>query len=211
VIPFPEPTSPSRLVVGVSPNVGVKRPLIQEAHMPARFKASHKALVAQDDIGAVGYHVEVSPAPSEKAGTARQLASMMVMNLVGQTEMNWCPVKTSVEFRCPMSDGFHGGDSSVTLGRANIDLFNTTRIVLMSIPLIEPLGCPAETSMEIVSDGSRADEPLITMGKADTKGERALKGLVLSNYVLSSLRVGIEDLGVSGGDEGGRVEGASDI
>ena len=49
VIPFPEPTSPSRLVVGVSPNVGVKRPLIQEAHMPARFKASHKALVAQDD------------------------------------------------------------------------------------------------------------------------------------------------------------------
>ena len=98
VIHFPEPTSPSRLVVGVSPNVGVKRPLIQEAHMPARFKASHKALVAQDDRGVVGYHVEVSPVPLEKAGTARQLASMTVMYLVGQTKMNWFLAKASMEF-----------------------------------------------------------------------------------------------------------------
>ena len=65
--------------------------------------------------------------------------------------------------------------------------------------------------MEAVSDGSCVDEPPITMGKADTEGERALKGLVLSNYVLSSPRVGIEDLGVSSGDEGGRGEGANDI
>ena len=64
---------------------------------------------------------------------------------------------------------------------------------------------------EAISDGICVDEPMITMGKADTEGERALKGLVLSNYVMSSLRVGLEDLGVSGGDEGGRVKGASDI
>ena len=102
MIPFPEPTGPSRLVVGVSPNEGDKRPLIQEAHSPTRSKASHKALVAQDDIGAVGYHFEVSPAPSEKAGTARQLASMTVMYSVGPTEMNWFLAKASMEFRCPM-------------------------------------------------------------------------------------------------------------
>ena len=106
-----------------------------------RSKASHKALVAQDDIGAVGYHVEVSPMPLEKAGTVRQQASMTVMYLVGQTKMNWFLAKASMEFRCPMSDGFHGGDSSATpttLGRVDIDLFNTTRTVLTSIPLTEP-------------------------------------------------------------------------
>ena len=98
MIPFTEPTGPSRLVVGVSPNEGDKRPLIQEAHSPARSKASHKALVAQDDRGVVGYHVEVSPVPLEKAGTARQLASMTVMYLVGQTKMNWFLAKASMEF-----------------------------------------------------------------------------------------------------------------
>ena len=111
----------------------------------------------------------------------------------------------------PFSNGFHAGDPPATLDRANFGLFHSMRSVLESDPPTEHMGCPAETSVEIVSDGSRADEPLITMGKADTKGERALKGLVLSNYVLSSPRVGIEDLGVPGGVEGGRVEGASDV
>ena len=224
VIHFPEPPSPSRLVVGVSPNVGVKRPLIQEAHSPARSKTSHIALDAQDDTGAVGEgrYCEITSinddddlggsnrdelVSSEKAGT-------MVMNSVGQTEMNWCPTMAPVELQCPMSDGFHGGDSSATLatlGRADVDLSNTKRTILTPFPLTEPLGCLAETSAEAISDGICVDEPMITMGKANTEGERALKGLVLSNYVMSSPRVGLEDLGVSGGDEGGRVKGASDI
>nr|POF09736.1 hypothetical protein CFP56_21375 [Quercus suber] len=42
-------------------------------------------LVVDDNTGVVGYHVEVSPAPSEKASTARQLASLTAMNSVGQT------------------------------------------------------------------------------------------------------------------------------
>ena len=46
VTPFPVPTSPSSLVVGVSPIVGITKPLIQEAHTPAMSKAPHKALVA---------------------------------------------------------------------------------------------------------------------------------------------------------------------
>ena len=99
----------------------------------------------------------------------------------------------------------------MTLGRADVDLSNTRRTVLTSIRLTEPFGCPTETSMKAVSNGTHADEPSITMGKANTKVERALKGLVLSNHFLSSPRVRLKDLGVSGGDEGGRVEGVSDI
>ena len=49
------------------------------------------------------------------------------------------------------------------------------------------------------------------MGKAETEGDRALKGLEISNYVLSPPRIGIEEGGLLGGDEGDRVEGASDI
>ena len=47
--------------------------------------------------------------------------------------------------------------------------------------------------------------------KAETEGDRALKGLELSNYVLSPPRVGIEEWDVPSGDEDDQVEGASDI
>ena len=49
--------------------------------------------------------------------------------------------------------------------------------------------------MCLISDGSRADKPSITLGKAEIEGDRALIGLVLSNYILSPLRVGTEELG----------------
>ncbi|KAF3948102.1 hypothetical protein CMV_025854 [Castanea mollissima] len=49
------------------------------------------------------------------------------------------------------------------------------------------------------------------MGKTKTEGDRAVKGLVLSNYILSPSRAGIEELGVLSGDEGGGVEDARDI
>ena len=49
------------------------------------------------------------------------------------------------------------------------------------------------------------------MGTAETEVDKALNGLVLSNYAPSPPTVGIEVRGVPGGDAGGQVEGASDI
>ena len=63
----------------------------------------------------------------------------------------------------------------------------------------------------LFSGGLCADEPLSTLGKAETEGDKALIGLKLSNFVPSPRRVGIMEGGVPGGDEGDRVEGASDI
>ena len=74
----------------------------------------------------------------------------------------------------------------------------------MSVPLTENMVGLAKTLVKgkcLISDGSCADEPTITLGKAETEGDRALIGLVLSNYVLSPSRVGTEELGVQGGDE----------
>ena len=110
--------------------------------------------------------------------------------------------------------GFSPGLSPVTQDRADTALFHTTRIDLVAIPLTELLGCLVETSMEaksLISGGLCAVEPLSTLGKTKTEGDKALLGLELSNYVLSPLRVGIEELGVLGGDEGDWVEGTSDI
>ena len=118
VTPFPVSTGPSSLVVGISPTVGVMKPLIQEAHTLTMSKAPHKALVTQCDTSAVGFQGEVSSVPLEEAGTACQLASLTVKSSVGQTELICCLAMTSVELRCPMSDGFHGGDSPTTLDRA---------------------------------------------------------------------------------------------
>ena len=76
------------------------------------------------------------------------------------------------------------------------------------------MGCLAETSAEVecfIFEGSHTNKPLITLGKVEIEGDRALKGLVLSNYDLSTSRVGTEELGIQGGDEGGRVVCASDI
>ena len=138
--------------------------------------------------------------PSEKADTARQQALKTTMSSVGQIEMDRCPMKASVEFCCPFSDEFHTKDSPATLDKADINLFHTTRTYMMYVPLTEHMGYPAETSTKavcLISDGSRAIEPPITLGKAKTEGDRALKGLMLSNYVLSSPRVGIKEFGVS--------------
>ncbi|KAF3974752.1 hypothetical protein CMV_001942 [Castanea mollissima] len=122
--------------------------------------------------------------------------------------MNNGPANASVELRRPSSGGFHGGDSLVPLGRADPDIFLTTRTDLMFAPLPELMGGPAETLVEAFFGGSCSVEPPITLGKADIEVDRAL---VLSNYILSSSRIGFEELVVLGGDEGDRVEGASDI
>ena len=104
--------------------------------------------------------------------------------------------------------------SPVTRDRANIAPFHTMRIDLVSFSPTEPLGCLVETSTKaqsLFSSGLCADEPLSTLGKAETEGDRALIGLELSNFVQSPLKVGIKEGGVPGGDGGDRVEGASDI
>lgn len=71
-------------------------------------------------------------------------------------------------------------DSPATLDRADIALIHTTRMDTMSIPLTENMGCLTKTSAEdecLISDGPCADEPPITLSKAETKGDRALKVL----------------------------------
>ena len=128
--------------------------------------------------------------------------------------MNCCPVKASVMSCGPFSNGFHARDSPATLDMAVIALFHTMRTDLVSVPPTGHMGYPAETSTEaesLISVGHHTDEPPFTLGKAETEGDRELKGLVLSIYVLSPPRVRIEEWGVPGGDEGGRVKGASDI
>ena len=152
--------------------------------------------------------------PSEKAGTARQQALMTAASSATQTEMNRCPTRASVMEGGSFFDGFHAGASPVTLDRAVTALFHTTRIDLVSVPPIECIGCLAETSAGaegLIFGALCANEPSFTLGKAETEGDWALKGLELSNYVLSPLRVGIKEWGVLGGDVGDRVEGASVI
>lgn len=80
--------------------------------------------------------------------------------------------------------------------------------------MLEKVGCLAMTSAEtecLFSEGSRTDEPSITLGKVEIEGDRALIGLVLSNYVLNTSRVRNGELGIQGGDEDDRVVCASDI
>nr|POE81395.1 isoform 2 of phosphatidylinositol-3-phosphatase myotubularin-1 [Quercus suber] len=158
--------------------------------------------------------VDLAVEPPVKASTGRHEALVMAVSSVTQTEMSCAPAKASVKVGGPFSDGFHVGASLATRDRADTAPFDTTRTDLVSFSPTEPLGCLAETSAEVESlffGGLRADEPLSTLGKAETEGDRALIGLELSNYVPSPLRVGIEEGGVLGGDEGDSVEGASDI
>ena len=136
------------------------------------------------------------------------------MGSAGQTEKYGCPVKASEVHRDPFSDGFHAGDPLATLDRADFGLFHSMRSILESDSPTEHMGCPAETSAVaecLISVGLGSDEPLFSLGKADTEIDRVFNGLVLSNYALSPPRVGIEVRGVPNGDVGGRVEGASDI
>ena len=119
--------------------------------------------------------------------------------------MNHSLMKTLVMEGGPFFDGFHAEASPVTLDRAITALFHTTRTDLVSVPPTKHMGCLTETSAEaesLISDGLYVDEPPFTLGKAKTEGDWALKGLKLSNYVLSPLRVGIEEWGVPTGDGG---------
>ena len=171
-------------------------------------KGCHEASDALDISGVEVFLVEESPAPPDKAGTARQPALMTAASSATQTEMNHCSAKASMLVGGPFSNGFHAGASSATLDRADTALFHTTRTDLVSVPPTELLGCLVETSMEAVSlifGGLCVDEPSFTLGNAEIEGDRALIGLELSNYVLCPPRVGIEEWGVPGS------EGASDI
>ena len=139
---------------------------------------------------------------------------MTVTGSAGQTEKYGCLAKASEVHRDPFSDGFHAEDPPATLDRVDFGLFHSMRSVLESDPPTEHMGCPAETSVVaecLISVGLGFDEPLFSLGKADTEIDRAFNDLVLSNYALSPPRVGIEVKVVSDGDVGGRVEGAIDI
>uniref|UniRef100_A0A7N2KUK5 Reverse transcriptase zinc-binding domain-containing protein n=1 Tax=Quercus lobata TaxID=97700 RepID=A0A7N2KUK5_QUELO len=192
VISFPEPTSPSWTEVGESPTMGDPRSLSLEAHALVLSETTHKASLASVALDIS----EESPAPPEKASTAQQQALMLTAAS--------CSAKATVMEGIRFPDGFHARASPATLDGAVSAPFHPT----------EHLGCHAETSAEdesLISSGLCAVDSPFTLGKAITEGDRALKGLELSNYMLSPPRVGIEDLGVPGGDEGGQVEGASDI
>ena len=214
--------------MGESPSLGDLRPLNHEAQALVMSNASHEALVAQvvmsghydefmrevNTTSAGASHIEESSAPLEKASTVQNQSSKMVMSSASQTETMGRPLKASVVTQCPFFDGFRVEDSLATLDRANIALIHTMRTNMLSVPLTKNMGCLAKTSVEakcLIFDGSRADGPPITLGKVETEGDTALIGLVLSNYVLSPLRVGTEKFGVQVGDEGGWVNCASDI
>ena len=102
----------------------------------------------------------------------------------------------------------------MTLDSTNIALSHSTRTEMMIVPQTENMGCLVRTLVEVegpVSDGPCVGEPLILLGKAETEGDRATDGLELSEYVLSLSRVGNADLGIQNGDEGDRVNCASDV
>ena len=210
----PEPTGLLRLEVGESPTGGDPTLLRQEAYAPVMSKASHDTSEAQDNTRVdVDLAVE-SSAPPVKASTVRHEASMTTASSATQTEMNCGPTKASMKVGGLFSDGFHARALPATRDRVDTTLFHTTRTDLVSFSPTELLGCLAGTLVEaesLFSGGLCADEPPSTLGKAETEGDRALIGLELSNYVLSPPRVRIEEGGVPGGDEGDRVEGASDI
>ena len=124
------------------------------------------------------------------------------------------PAKASVKVGSPFSVGSHAGASPTTWDRADTAPFHTTRTDLVSFSPTEPLGCLAKTSAKaesLFSGGLYTSEPLSTLDKAITEGDRALIGLELSNYALRPLRVGFEEGGVPSGDEGDQVRGASVI
>ena len=213
VLPYLEPTGPFTMERGQSPSLGGLSLLNPVDQVPGIFEAPQATSGAQTSSAVVDLAKE-SPAPLVKAGTAQLQALTTVTGSAGQTEKYGCPVKAS-EVHCdPFSDGFHAGDPLVTLDRADFGLFHSMRSILESDPPTEHMGCPAETSAVaecLISVGLGSDEPLFSLGKADTEIDRAFNGLVLSNYALSPPRVGIEVRGVPSGDVGGRVEGASDI
>ena len=197
--------------MGESPTMGDPRSLSLEAHALVLSKTPREASVASIDYDIA----KESPAPPEKAGTARQQVPMMTAaSSATQIVTSGCPAKAMMMDGGPFPVGFHAGASPTTPDKAVSTPFHTTRTDLRYAPPTELLGCHAKTPAEdesLISGGLRAVDSPFTLGKAVTEGDRALKGLELSNYVLSPPRAGIEDLGVPGGVEGGRVEGASDV
>ena len=80
--------------------------------------------------------------------------------------------------------------------------------------ILEKLGCLLEILAEakcLFSGGSHADEPSISLGKAEIEGDRAFKGLLVSNCALNPSRIRFEELGIQGEDEGGQVDCVSVI
>ena len=156
-----------------------------------------------------------SPTPPVKASTARHqegLSSGTVRHqdglLATQTDMDRCLAKVSTMVGGPFSDWFCARASPAVWDRANTAFSHTTRSDLVAFPPTEPLGCLAETSAEadsLISGELGADEPPSILGKTEIQGDRALIGLELSNHVLSPPRIGFEEWGAPGGDEGGRV------
>ena len=147
------------------------------------------------------------------AGATRQHVSESTTNPVGQSKVNVSPTKGVVENRGSFSDGLHARDPPAKLDRADLAFLHTTRTNMLSAPPTELMGSLTETPAEaecLFSTGFSAKEPQITLGKAKTKVDKALEGLVLSNLILNPLRVGIEEVVAPDGVEGGWVEGDYD-
>ena len=213
MIPFLEPTGPSRMEEGVSPSVGDLSLLNKEAHASVMSKAPHAILDAQDITGFDVFLAEESPAPLVMAGTARQHDSKSATSPVGQSVMILCPAKAAVVNRGPFSNGFHAGDSPVTLDRADLAAHKPVMVTSpktghnIAFAQTKVLGRPAEPTREVdgfVSSGFHGEKLPMTSGKADTvsmgkavtKSDRVSIGLFLSNLFLSLLRAGIAELGV---------------
>nr|POF12028.1 hypothetical protein CFP56_47285 [Quercus suber] len=98
--------------------------------------------------------------------------------------------------------GSHTKESLAPLEKASTVRNQSLKMAMSSTGQTEMTGRPAKapvTSVEakcLIFNGSRVNEPSITLGKAETKDDKALIGLVLSNYVLSPSRFGTEKLGV---------------
>ena len=212
-LPFPELIGPSRKEEWVSPSVGDLRLLNQEAHAPGKPNEPHTALVAQIVTGVDGSLAEESLAPPVMAGAARQHVSESATNPVGQSVVNISPAKGTKENRGSFSNGLHAGDPPATVDLADLEFLHTTTTNTLSAPPTELLGSITETPAEVEClfvVGFSTEEPQITLSKAQTEVDRAIKGLMLSNFILNPLRVGIEEVVAPDGVEGGWVEGDYD-
>ena len=212
-LPFPELTGPSRKEEWVSPSMGDPRLLNQEAHALGKPNDPHEALVVQIVTGTDASLVEESPAPPVMAGATRLHVSESATNPVGRSVVTISPAKGTEENRGSFSDGLHAGDPLATLDRTDLAFLHTTRTNMLSTPPTELMGSITETSAEakcLFSVGFSAEEPQITPGKAETEVDRALEGLMLSNFILNPLRAGIEEVVAPDDVEGGWVEGDYD-
>ncbi|KAF3958631.1 hypothetical protein CMV_016479 [Castanea mollissima] len=190
-----EPNGPSRLEVSVSPprrNLGT---VSLKDQVLAKSKATYEASEAQEAIGVDFAPAEESPELSEKVASVRQPAPTTATSSATQTETSSGPATASVADGGSFSDGSLAGASPAELDRAEMGFLHTMRPDLVAVSSSEHLGCPAETmagAMSLFSGGPSAVESLLTLGIAETEGERPFKGLELSTSVLSPPRVGIE-------------------